>query len=230
MDKGDKPNLETAENLVEASATDQSRRRFTQIVTGSGVVLSLASKPVMGSNYFCTGSGGMSGNTSSHGTKQSCLACTPGFWKTCPNKWPTPYYPYKIKNCSGIILHKDPTTFADVFGSCAYGFDKTMMYILQNYNGTRDWHACATLLNAAKSASAGLPSAYSVSEVITMYRNGAPQETFSNTYVEPLHNCPLSGKNSNYYEAESGAVFYYKIDSDGKEETDKNGNKIVYKC
>jgi hypothetical protein len=160
----------------------------------------------------------MSGNTSSHGVKQSCLACTPGYWKTCPNKWPTPYYPYKIKNCSGNILHY-PTKFASVFDSCAYGSDKTMMYILQNYNGTRDWHACGALLNAAKSASAGLPSAYSVSEVIAMYKSGAPATTFSSTYDGTMHNCPLSGVNSNYYEAESGAIFYYTIDSSGKETT-----------
>lgn len=223
MDKGDKLNLVIAENQSDPTATDQSRRRFTQIVTGSGVILSLASKPVMGSNYFCTGSGGMSGNTSSHGTQQSCLACTPGYWKTCPNKWPTPYYPYKIKNCYGKILYY-PTKFASVFGSCAYGADKTMMYILQNYNGSRDWHACGALLNAAKSASAGLPSAYTVSEVISMYKKGAPQETFSSTYQGDMHNCPLSNTPSNYYEAEPGAVFYFKIDSNGKE------SKTVYKC
>jgi hypothetical protein len=218
MDKGDKPDLNQADTPSETSQADQSRRRFAQVVTGSGVILSLASKPVMGSSYFCTGSGGMSGNTSSHGTRPSCLACSPGYWKTCPNKWASPYYPYKIKNCSGTILHQ-PTKFSSVFGSCAYGSDKTMMYVLQNYNGTRDWHACGALLNAAKSASLGLASAYTVAEVVSMYKKGAPATTFSSTYSGSLHNCPLSNSSSNYYEAEPGTLFYYTVDSNGKETT-----------
>lgn len=223
MDKLNKQDLEMPENKTDATTTDQSRRRFAQIVTGSGVILSLASKPVMGSTYFCTGSGGMSGNTSSHGIKTSCLACTPGYWKTCPNKWPSPLYPYRIKNCSGKILHY-PTKFASVFGSCAYGSDKTMMYILQNYNGSRDWHACGALLNAAKAAFVGIHSAYTVSEVISMYKNGATAKTFSRTYEGDMHNCPLPGTPSNYYEAESGSIFYYTIDSSGKE------TKTLCKC
>ena len=225
MNTGDKSNIENSGNQIETSVTDQSRRRFTQIVTGSGVILTLASKPVMGSNYFCTGSGAMSGNTSSHGTQPSCLACTPGYWKTSPGTWPTPYYPYKIKNCSGTILHK-PTKFADVFNSCAYGSDKTMMYILQTYSGSRDWHACATLLNSAKSAAIGLASAYTVAEVIHLYQAGAPAETFSSTYSNGLDTCSLhlANSNDNFYQAEPGAVFYYVINADGTETT------AVYQC
>lgn len=223
MDQHDKPISEDQKDQPELSDNAKSRRHFARAVAGSGVILTLSSKPVMGSSYFCTGSGGMSGNTSSHGTKPSCLACTPGYWKTCPNKWPTPYYPYKIKDCSGKILHY-PTKFSSVFGSCAYGNDKTMMYILQNYNGTRDWHACGALLNAAKSAKLGLASAYTVSEVISLYKNGADAKLFSSTYEGDMHNCPLPNTPSNYYEEESGAVFFYVINSNGTEST------TVYKC
>jgi hypothetical protein len=87
------------DNRENASASvdgvNQSRRRFGLAgLAAPAVMLSLASKPVMGASYWCTGSGGMSGNTSGHGTKLSCLACSPGYWKTSPGTWPKPYYPY----------------------------------------------------------------------------------------------------------------------------------------
>jgi len=223
MEKGPKLNTELAENETQIQQANQSRRHFAKSIAGSGVILSLASKPVMGSNYWCTGSGGMSGNTSSHGTKPACLACSPGYWKTSPGTWPTPYYPYRVCDCSGKTLHY-PTKFASVFGSCAYGSDKTMMFIMQNYSGTRDWHACATLLNAAKAAAMGSASAYTVSEVIKLYRAGAPASTFSSTYEGSLHNCALPNSNDNHYQAELGSVFCKVIDSNGIE------TSTPYKC
>ena len=81
MDKETKSTAQTTASaqesgpLFDQEQISDSRRRFAKSVAGSGVILSLASKPVMGSNYWCTGSGGMSGNTSSHGAKVSCLAC-----------------------------------------------------------------------------------------------------------------------------------------------------------
>lgn len=199
--------------------TNQSRRHFAKSIAGSGVILSLASKPVMGSNYWCTGSGGMSGNTSSHGRKPSCLACSPGYWKTSPGTWPAPYYPYKICNCAGNTLY-NPTKFQAVFGSSPYG-DVTFMTVLQNQSGSREFHAIASLLNAARAAVSGLASAYTVSEVISLYKKGAPASTFSSTYEGSLHNCPLPNSNDNYYQAQSGAVFCNVVDSDGTETSTK---------
>ena len=191
----------------------ESRRRFALAVSGSGVILSLASKPVMGSTYSCTASGATSGNTSSHGTKVSCLACSPSYWKSSPGTWPTPYYPYSICQCSGTKMH-EPTLFVSVFGSCPYG-NQTMMWVLQNAPGSREFHACAALLNAAKAAAMGvLSSAYTVSEVISMYQHNAPASTFSGTYT--TENCTLNNSNGNIYQAES-SVFCNVIHADGTE-------------
>ncbi len=191
----------------------ESRRQFTKTAVGSAVILTLASKPVMGSTYACTGSGGMSGNTSSHGPGVSCLACSPGYWRASPGTWPTPYYPYRVCNCKGTTLHQ-PTKFSDAFGS---GPTSTMMSILQTQSGSREWHAIGALLNAAKALAMGLSSAYNISEIKSMYINGAPNTTFASTWEGSLHSCPLPNSNDNYYQAESGAVFCKLIDSNGDE-------------
>jgi len=199
----------------------ESRRRFALAVSGSGVILSLASKPVMGSTYSCTASGGMSGNTSSHGAAVSCLACSPGYWKTSPGTWPTPYYPYSICQCSGKKIH-EPTLFVNVFGSCPCG-NQTMMWVLQNTPGSREFHATAALLNAAKAATMGVSSAYTVSEIINLYQQGAPASTFSGTYGGSMENCTLPNSNDNLYQAEN-LVFCNVINSNG---TDTG---TVYHC
>lgn len=207
MDKDMKSSIQPIEpeqqsnDTVDQQQISNSRRRFAKAVAGSGVVLSLASKPVMGSNYWCTGSGGMSGNTSSHGPKRSCFACSPGYWKGHPDVWPAPYYPYQICKCSSGTLvtdtSKGPTTFLAAFGS---GPSDTMMSILQTQNGTRDWHAICALLNAAKAAAIGSTSAYNVFEIKQMYASGAPASTFSSTWEGTMHNCPtLLGGNGSIY-------------------------------
>ena len=221
MDKETKSTAQTTASaqesgpLFDQEKISDSRRRFAKSVAGSGVILSLASKPVMGSNYWCTGSGGMSGNTSSHGAKVSCLACSPGYWKTSPGTWPSPYYPYKICSCSGSSLSTvhEPTTFLAAFGA---GSNDTMMSIMQTQNGTRDWHAIGALLNAAKAASMGAASAYTVYEIQQMYINGAPASTFSSTWEGLLHNCSLSNDNGSTYLAEN-LPFCKIIASNGKE-------------
>lgn len=197
-----------------------SRRQFAKSVAGSGVILSLASKPVMGANYWCTGSGGMSGNTSSHGPQVSCVACSPGYWKTAPENWPLGYYPYQVCSTSGSKLHA-PTIFAAVFGSCSAGADKTMMWVMQNLNGQRDWHVCAAFLNAVKAAQVGLASAYTPQEIINMYLNGAPATTFSSTYEGNMHNCNFPNTNTSVYLAENNP-FCKLIDSNGQETTTPN--------
>lgn len=68
-----------------------SRRRFTRAgLSGSVVLGSLASKPVLGaSTYHCTVSGQVSGNLSRPGTAEACvLGDPPSTWTTA--NWPTP--------------------------------------------------------------------------------------------------------------------------------------------
>lgn len=213
------PTKSPADQHVEQQQVDASRRKFARAVAGSGIVLSLASKPVMGANYWCTGSGGMSGNTSSHGAKVSCLACSPGYWKASPGSWPSPYYPYKVCNCSGVTQYQ-PTKFIDVFGSCPYG-TKSMMWILQNQSGSREFHAIGALLNAVKAASTGSTSAYTEYEIKQMYAKGATASTFSSTYDGLMHNCPLPNDNGSYYKAQN-LPFCKVIDSNGNETNNTN--------
>jgi len=209
-----------ANGTADPQRISSSRRQFAKSVVGSGVVLSLASKPVMGASYWCTGSGGMSGNTSSHGPRVSCVACSPGYWKTCPENWPLGYYPYKVCSANGSTLHT-PTKFSTVFGSCSAGSDKTMMWVMQNLNGERDWHTCAAFLNATKAVQLGLTSAYTPQEIKNMYINGAPTTTFSSTYEGDLHNCTLPNTNNSVYLAENNP-FCKLISSNGDETNTPN--------
>ncbi len=212
----DTPSPEQSQDQVR-----ESRRRFAMAVSGSGVILSLASKPVMGATYACTASGATSGNTSSHGSSVSCLACSPGYWTTSPGTWPAPYYPYSICQCSGKKIH-EPTLFINVFGSCPSG-NQTMMWVMQNTPGSREFHAAAALLNAAKAAAMGISSAYTVSEVINLYKQNAPASTFSGTYTGTMENCTITNSNDNIYQAQN-LVFCNVISPDG---TDTG---TVYHC
>lgn len=58
----------------------ESRRRILKGAALTPVVLSLASRPVLGQE--CTISGMMSGNTSNHGEGHDCGGLSPGAWKT----------------------------------------------------------------------------------------------------------------------------------------------------
>lgn len=79
--------------------SDESRRKFNKSgLAGAAVMLTLASKPVLGNPiYNCTVSGNTSGNVSSHGQDLACNTCglspgyyahggvgnTPGTWYGC---------------------------------------------------------------------------------------------------------------------------------------------------
>jgi hypothetical protein len=69
---------------------DESRRGFAKSgLALSGVILTLASRPVMA----CTcksPSGFISGNVSTHGTPQTCSGRSPGYWQG-KKTWPSPY-------------------------------------------------------------------------------------------------------------------------------------------
>jgi hypothetical protein len=221
------------DNRENASASvdgvNQSRRRFGLAgLAAPAVMLSLASKPVMGASYWCTGSGGMSGNTSGHGTKLSCLACSPGYWKTSPGTWPKPYYPYDICiACSsgGSTKKYSATTFYSVFGSAPSGGSSstTMMWVLRNMPGSLAFHTVGALLNAATAAAMGLTSAYTVAEVINMYKAGKGTSTlastFSSTWEGSMENCSLANSNDNWYRAESGTFMCNVVTSSGVEQT-----------
>lgn len=65
-----------------------SRRRFAKAGLGvSGVILTLASRPVLGNVVCKSPSGFLSGNASTHGAPPICQGRSPGYWKNHTN-WP----------------------------------------------------------------------------------------------------------------------------------------------
>lgn len=68
-----------------------SRRKFaTAGLAASSVLLTLASRPVIGQVVSKSPSGFLSGNQSSHGTPAISQGRSPGYWKNHPASWPVP--------------------------------------------------------------------------------------------------------------------------------------------
>lgn len=66
-----------------------SRRQFAKTSLGiSGVILSLASRPVLGDVVCKSPSGFLSGNASTHGPQPVCQGRSPGYWKNHVDSWP----------------------------------------------------------------------------------------------------------------------------------------------
>ncbi len=189
------------ESPTETALADESRRRFTKAgAAASGVILTLASRPVLANQ--CTISGMMSGNTSSpHQVR--CEGCTPGFW-TNPvgvTRWPAPYTPGTCKQHAGNgqckEWKKDGTKFHSMyggpFGGNIFG-DKTMMEVML-LSGTGDpyqmgAHACAALLNALTLQNYG----YSASDIISMwntYHMTQPQQMKNTFQMLNERYCPF---------------------------------------
>jgi hypothetical protein len=82
---------------AQTSPVDESRRRFTKSgVAVSGLVFTLASRPVMGRGGHagkpgkCCAAPSAWGsiNTSSYGPEPVCQGKPPQYWKDCPDEWP----------------------------------------------------------------------------------------------------------------------------------------------
>lgn len=213
---------ETSNGASHSGTPNQSRRRFTMAgLAVPAVVLSLTSKPVMGGNYWCTVSGGMSGG-SGHGEKPNCIACSPGYWRQNPEYWPAPYYPYDVctATCAKIPVRLHAaTTFYSVFGRNPSGGDNnTTMKSAMDDSGSLEFHAVAALLNAQDAYNKGLPSAFTTTEVISLYNNSATTNaTFSGTWEGPMHNCPLSGAQTGSILLATGEHFCKTINAQGDE-------------
>ncbi|BAN36154.1 hypothetical protein SCD_n02346 [Sulfuricella denitrificans skB26] len=82
-----------------AQSVDESRRRFGKSgLAAGGVIITLASRPVLGAWACQSPSGFQSGNVSSHGQPTTCMGRTPGYWGNKPEEWPLPY---KAGTCVG---------------------------------------------------------------------------------------------------------------------------------
>lgn len=183
--KSDTPSeqLDKAGELV-----DPSRRSFTKVgaIATSGVLLSLASRPVLAAQ--CSISGMQSGNTSNP-NQVVCQGCTPGFWLNpvgCA-MW-SPYTPGNCTqqggNGSCKTWDSNGTKFHSVFSGSLFG-TKTMAEVIQ-LMGTGDpyqlgAHACASLLNALHLQNFG----YSATDIITMWSTyyATQPEKLKTTYM-----------------------------------------------
>lgn len=185
-----KPDTPTTESDLSTKdqPADASRRGFTTkvgAVATSGVLLTLASRPVLAGQ--CSISGMQSGNTSNP-IKVTCQGCTPGFWLNPVGcvKW-SPYSPGNCIQQSGngscSKWDSNGTKFHSVFTGSLFG-TKTMAEVIQ-LQGTGDpyqlgAHACASLLNALHLPNFG----YTANEIITMWSTyyASKPEQLKNTY------------------------------------------------
>jgi len=92
-----KQSTEGIEDKIKSA--DLARRRFTKSgLAASGVILTLASRPVLANNVCKSPSGFLSGNVSSH-VEQLCTANYPSYYANNPDAWKgTRYTPGEYKN------------------------------------------------------------------------------------------------------------------------------------
>jgi hypothetical protein len=93
INNGQKKTEDTDFNLAKVekklNQVANSRREFTKTSLGlSGVILSLASRPVLGDVVCKSPSGFLSGNASTHGPQPVCQGRSPGYWKNHADSWP----------------------------------------------------------------------------------------------------------------------------------------------
>ena len=195
---------ETPPAAAQNDTVDQSRRRLAGAALGVSVVFTLASRPVLAADQCMTPSAAVSGNLSQHGTPTLCSGRTPGYWKTHPESWPSPYLPGSCNGgqniCNQAQNWKNGTLFHPLFSGTQFmadldgnpGTPKTslsLMQVLMLTNGGNPWgltdpdnlgaHIVAALLNAA----AGLTPVLSVTDVIGIWNEWA-----SKGYFEPTAN------------------------------------------
>jgi hypothetical protein len=133
-------------DLIDQTQTvDESRRRFTKSgFAVSGVILTLASRPVMGTTTgtptTCKSpSGFLSGNQSTHGAPPTCLGRSPIYWQ----------------NNAGNCPVDRATTFKSVFGctSSSVYFKYTLLQLCSPQADDKNnlgMHLAAAWLNAKK--------------------------------------------------------------------------------
>ena len=93
-------NKQSTESIEDKTkSADLARRRFTKSgLAASGVILTLASRPVLANNVCKSPSGFLSGNVSSH-IEQLCTANYPSYYANNPDVWRgTQYIPGEYKN------------------------------------------------------------------------------------------------------------------------------------
>lgn len=149
------------------TSANTSRRQFTKAGLGiSGVLLSLASRPVLGDVVCKSPSGFLSGNASTHGPQPVCQGRSPGYWKNHENNWPV----------------ATDTQFSSVFpapSSSVYA-KYTLLQLLtpqQDDNHNLGMHLVAAYLNAVS----GWTPFLTAETIIAMFSEWQSKGTFSPT-------------------------------------------------
>jgi len=153
--------------LEQSSTANPSRRRFAQSGLGiSGVILSLASRPVLGAVVCKSPSGFLSGNASTHGQQPVCQGRSPGYWKNHQGNWPV----------------ATDTQFSSVFASSPSSVyaQYTFLQLLtpqQDDQHNLGMHLVAAYLNAVS----GWTPFLTVETILSMFSEWQSKGTFSPT-------------------------------------------------
>ncbi len=145
---------ENIDNDVNTSSeTNEKRRRLVTGLTAAPILLSLASKPVLGT-YTCAPSGFMSGNLSNPDVHKPCGGHSPKFWCNNYNWSPYKHSGCAIKNPGNSNCQNDPnqggTLCKDAFrckGRLSHRANKTMLHCMKNKPSSLHALFSAALLN-----------------------------------------------------------------------------------
>jgi len=105
----------TYRRIISQAPAKLSRRRFMQSgLAVSGVLLTLANRSVLGSDFVCRSpSGFLSGNTSTHGALAPCTGRPPEYWGTHPEQWPSSYETGKCGKKDSSPYSSDSSSSSD---------------------------------------------------------------------------------------------------------------------
>ena len=173
----------------EPAIADRTRRRLLQGGLAATPLLTLVSRPVLGSVQCVRGSVFDSMPASGHGPQTVCSGHGPGYWKQSHHfdEWPAPYVPGSLRDSGqggeqhgngklpkGVALqavsvastnlNPESTRFNNAFSPSPYSGSTTLLDVLDMGGGPPNdvaRHIVAALLNAA----AGLTPVLEVHEV-----------------------------------------------------------------
>lgn len=146
-----------------------ARRRFGAAgLAASGIIATLASRPVLGAGLACKSpSGFLSGNLSTHGEQPICAGKGPGYWRT-NESWP--------------IANRETAQFGKVF-QCNAGSPYAKVTFLQLLEAqTFDKHKLGMHLSAAfLNATAGYTPFLPVERILSIFNEWQRTGQFSPT-------------------------------------------------
>ena len=140
--RNDDTMLPPATHETGGGPANPSRRKFARAgFAGSGVILTLASRPVLGAAVCKSPSGFLSGNASTHGDPPVCLGRSPGYWKNSQGNWPIPTSTLfrNVFSCKGNSPYY-PCTMLNLLTPQQFDKDNLGMHLVAAYlNAMQGW-------------------------------------------------------------------------------------------